>query len=107
MHVRDSIARVEAQRAAALEKERKADFARQNAEAQQAVTDAIFKQDSLPAAQYTLENDKIKLHINTQGGCIDYVDLKGYRTHDSLPLNFMERSQKLYRLELLRTKQAN
>ncbi len=86
MHVRDSIARVEAQRAAALEKERKADFARQNAEAQQAVTDAIFKQDSLPAAQYTLENDKIKLHINTQGGCIDYVDLKGYRTHDSLPL---------------------
>ncbi len=86
MHVRDSIARVEAQRAAALEKEREADFARQNAEAQQAVTDAIFKQDSLPAAQYTLENDKIKLHINTQGGCIDYVDLKGYRTHDSLPL---------------------
>ena len=88
MHVRDSIARVEAQRAAALEKERQADFAaqQQNTETQQAGTAAIFKQDSLPVEQYTLENNKIKLHINTKGGCIDYVDLKGYRTHDSLPL---------------------
>ena len=88
MHVRDSIARVEAQRAAALEKERQADFAaqQQNTETQQAGTEAIFKQASLPVEQYTLENNKIKLHINTKGGCIDYVDLKGYRTHDSLPL---------------------
>ena len=88
MHVRDSIARVEAQRAAALEKERQADFAaqQQDTETQQAGTEAIFKQDSLPVEQYTLENNKIKLHINTKGGCIDYVDLKGYRTHDSLPL---------------------
>ena len=88
MHVRDSIARVEAHRAAALEKERQADFAaqQQNTETQQAGTEAIFKQDSLPVEQYTLENNKIKLHINTKGGCIDYVDLKGYRTHDSLPL---------------------
>ena len=88
MHVRDSIARVEAQRAAALEKERQADFAaqQQNTETQQAGTEAIFKQDSLPVEQYTLENNKIKLHINTKGGCIDYVDLKGFRTHDSLPL---------------------
>ena len=88
MHVRDSIARVEAQRAAALEKERQADFAaqQQNTETLQAETGAIFKQDSLPVEQYTLENNKIKLHINTKGGCIDYVDLKGYRTHDSLPL---------------------
>lgn len=87
MHVRDSIARVEAQRAAALEKERQADFAaqQQNPETQQAI-EAIFKQDSLVVEQYTLENNKIKLHINTQGGCIDYVDLKGYRTHDSHPL---------------------
>lgn len=87
MYVRDSIARVEAQRAAALEKERQADFAaqQQSPETQQAI-EAIFKQDSLVVEQYTLENNKIKLHINTQGGCIDYVDLKGYRTHDSLPL---------------------
>ena len=88
MHVRDSIARVEAQRAAALEKEHQADFAaqQQNTETLQAETGAIFKQDSLPVEQYTLENNKIKLHINTKGGCINYVDLKGYRTHDSLPL---------------------
>lgn len=87
MHVRDSIARVEAQRAAALEKERQADFAaqQQSPETQQAI-EAIFQQDSLVVEQYTLENNKIKLHINTKGGCIDYVDLKRYRTHDSLPL---------------------
>ncbi|MFR4039297.1 MAG: membrane protein insertase YidC [Butyricimonas faecalis] len=70
-----------------MEKERQADFAaqQQSPETQQAI-EAIFKQDSLVVEQYTLENNKIKLHINTQGGCIDYVDLKGYRTHDSLPL---------------------
>ena len=87
MHVRDSIARVAAQRAAALEKERQADFAaqQQNTEAQQAGTEAIFKQDSLPVEQNTLENNKIKLHINTKGRCIDYEDLKGYRTPHSHP----------------------
>jgi len=87
MHVRDSIARVEAQRATALEKERQTDFAQQqNAEAQQLSTTLFIHQDSLPVEEYTLENDKIKLHITTKGGRIDYVDLKGYRTHDSLPL---------------------
>lgn len=86
MHRRDSIARVDAQRAAALEKERQADFASQQEVATQA-TESVFKQDSLAIEeQFTLENDKIKLHINTKGGRIDYVDLKGYRTHDSLPL---------------------
>lgn len=87
MHRRDSIARVEAQRAAALEKERQADFASQQQEATTQATASVFKQDSLAVVEeYTLENDKIKLHINTKGGRIDYVDLKGYRTHDSLPL---------------------
>ena len=87
IHRRDSIARVEAQRAAALEKERQADFASQQQEATTQATASIFKQDSLAVVEeYTLENDKIKLHINTKGGRIDYVDLKGYRTHDSLPL---------------------
>lgn len=86
MHRRDSIARVEAQRAAALEKERQADFASQQEAATQ-TAESVFKQDSLAIEeQFTLENDKIKLHINTKGGRIDYVDLKGYRTHDSLPL---------------------
>lgn len=86
MHRRDSIARVETQRAAALEKERQADFTSQQEAATQ-TAESVFKQDSLAIEeQFTLENDKIKLHINTKGGRIDYVDLKGYRTHDSLPL---------------------
>ena len=47
MHVRDSIARVEAQRAAALEKERQADF-------------AINKQHARPEEQNTKKKKKIK-----------------------------------------------
>ena len=67
MHVRDSIARVEAQRAAALEKERQADFAaqQQNTEAQQAGTEAIFKQDSLPAGR-TIHSRKQQNQITHQ-----------------------------------------
>lgn len=88
MHIRDSIARIEAQRVATLEKERQADFARQqqNTDTHQDSTAFVFKQNFQPVEEYTLENDKIKLHITTKGGRIDYVDLKGYRTHDSLPL---------------------
>lgn len=48
--------------------------------------DSVFFQDSLAEQTFTLENDKIKLHISTRGGRITYVDLKEYRTHDSLPL---------------------
>ena len=44
------------------------------------------EQDSLTEKEITLENNKIKLHINTRGGRITYVELKEYRTHDSLPL---------------------
>lgn len=86
IHRRDSIARVEAQRAAALEKQREADFASQQEATAQTATSVFTQDSSAVEEQYTLENDKIKLHINTKGGRIDYVDLKDYRTHDSLPL---------------------
>lgn len=91
IHDRDSIARVEALRAAAMEKQQRADFAlaqqQRDSNSQQTAADAIFKKDSLATVEeYTLENNKIKLHLNTKGGRIDFVDLKNYRTHDSLPL---------------------
>ncbi|MCR9011585.1 membrane protein insertase YidC [Gabonibacter chumensis] len=88
MHVRDSIARVEAQRLAAIEKQQKEDFAlsRQDSSSKTETPFSLFKQDSLTPEEFTLENNKIKLHIDSKGGRITYVDLKGYRTHDSLPL---------------------
>ena len=49
-------------------------------------TTAGFLQDSLANRTIVLENDKIKLHLATRGGRITFVDLKEYRTHDSLPL---------------------
>lgn len=88
MHVRDSIARVEAQRLAAIEKQQKEDFALSQRDSSSKIEApfSLFKQDSLTPEEFTLENNKIKLHIDSKGGRITYVDLKGYRTHDSLPL---------------------
>lgn len=81
----DSIARVNAQRerAAALQRQT---AATDSANRQTAAANAVFLQDKLENRVITLENDKIKLHISTRGGRIAYVDLKEYRTHDSLPL---------------------
>lgn len=89
MHIQDSIARVEAQKQTALERQQKADFefARQKDSSTLAQSSRIvFKQDSLIAEEFTLENDKIILHIDGKGGRINFVELKHYRTHDSLPL---------------------
>ncbi len=35
---------------------------------------------------YIIENEKIKLKINTKGGIISYAEIKNYRTYDTLPL---------------------
>ena len=89
IHRKDSIARVEAQKLAALEAQQKAAFEQamqQDSLALALASRSVFKQDSLVAETFTLENEYIKLHINGKGGRIDFVELKKYRTHDSLPL---------------------
>lgn len=89
MRLRDSIARVEAERmqqAAELEKAAFNAASRENDSLNAAASGHIFFQDNLCEKEITLENNKIKLHINTRGGRITYVELKEYRTHDSLPL---------------------
>lgn len=84
----DSIAQVERQRMALAAAQQKQDLAlsQQTDSSIQVKQDTLFAQDSLSEQTIILENDKIRLHINTRGGRIDYVDLKDYRTHDSLPL---------------------
>lgn len=79
----DSIARVERERMelAARQQQESA-----NAAAVAVQKDTIFSQDSLENKTIVLENDKVRLHIATQGGRISFVELKEYRTHDSLPL---------------------
>ena len=87
---RDSIARVEQRKMELAAQQQKEDMKLSEEEAQSNGTsikkDSVFFQDSLSNRTYTLENDKIKIHISTLGGRITYVDLKEYRTHDSLPL---------------------
>lgn len=84
----DSIARVEAMKMESVATQRKKDYelAQLNDTIQKTGQDTIFAQDSIENKLITLENDHIKLQISTQGGRIVSVDLKNYRTHDSLPL---------------------
>ncbi|MDE7374707.1 MAG: membrane protein insertase YidC, partial [Odoribacter sp.] len=79
----DSIARVEQER---MELAARQQQEKDNAAAVAVQKDTIFSQDSLENKTIILENDKVRLHIATQGGRISFVELKEYRTHDSLPL---------------------
>lgn len=83
---RDSIARVETQKMALAAQEEKKAFQLSQDTLSVPTVDTLFSQDSLEDKVITLENNLIKLHVSTKGGRISYVDLKEYRTHDSLPL---------------------
>ena len=87
MQRQDSIARVEKQKMEIAAVQRQLEMeAAANGNAAGIKRDSVFMQDSLAEQLYTLENNKIKLNISTRGGRITIVDLKEYRTHDSLPL---------------------
>lgn len=84
---KDSIAQVEQLKMTMAAKQEKTDFTDAATTTASPISrDSVFRQDTLNSRIITLENDKVKLHISTQGGRIVYVDLKEYRTHDSLPL---------------------
>ena len=116
IRLRDSIARVESLRMQQAAEQEKAAFdAARHDKSISPALENIFSQDSLTEKEITLENNKIKLHINTRGGRITYVELKEYRTHDSLPLvlwrpekstfglNFYARNKQINTEELLFT----
>ncbi len=50
---------------------------------------------------YTLENDVIKLKISSRGGKIFSVQLKEYKTHNSLPLILFQGDSNIFDLELI------
>ena len=84
---RDSIARVETVRMALAAQQEKKDFElSQETDSLKPLSPTVFVQDSLKEEIITLENNKIRLQLSTQGGRIVNVDLKEYFTHDSLPL---------------------
>lgn len=89
MHLQDSLAQVQKERMQAAAEQEKQDFnlAQTNNDSLNTnIRNSVFEQDSLQEETIILENSKIKLHLNTRGGRITFVDLKEYRTHDSLPL---------------------
>lgn len=106
---RDSIARVEAARAAQVAEQEQKDFelAGQN-DSLPKNQNTVFVQDSLTEKIITLENAKIRLRISTLGGRIVNVDLKDYCTHDSLPLILWNENKSTFGLNFYaRNKQVN
>lgn len=89
MQRQDSIVQVEQRKMELAAQQQKADMnlsQQQTPTSSNTTSDSVFVQDNIGDKIITLENDKIKLHISTRGGRITFVDLKEYRTHDSLPL---------------------
>lgn len=84
IRMQDSIAKVEAQRIAETQQENAANFVA--SQENQIEQNSLFMQDSLADRVIVLENDKIKIGVSTKGGRIVSVDLKEFRTADSLPL---------------------
>lgn len=104
----DSITKVEARKMAATAEQEKNDFAAQKNDTSVKDTNTVFTQDSLKNEIITLENDLIKIKISTKGGRIVYVDLKNYRTHDSLPLVLWQEGKTTFSLDFYaKNKQIN
>lgn len=105
----DSIARVEARKIAEAAQQEKNDFALQQSDSSLVKnTDTIFAQDSLKDRIITLENELIELRVSAKGGRIVYVDLKNYRTHDSLPLVLWQEDKTTFGLDFYaKNKQIN
>lgn len=108
---RDSIAKVETQKMMLAAEQEKKDFQlaqQSDTTVKKGVENTVFSQDSLENKIITLENAKIKLYISTKGGRICYVDLKKYRTHDSLPLVLWQENQSTFGLNFYaRNQQIN
>ncbi|MDR0544622.1 MAG: membrane protein insertase YidC [Odoribacteraceae bacterium] len=95
-HQRDSIARAEARREAT---EREKNAFRQAQQEQITTTPATpFGPPATETQTIVLENSRIKLHLDTRGGAITRVELKEYRTHDSLPLVLWKEGQSAFGL---------
>jgi YidC/Oxa1 family membrane protein insertase len=50
------------------------------------------------AEEIIIENEKYKAIVNTRGGLLTYLEIKGYQTYDSLPLVMFEQSKSLQNL---------
>lgn len=106
----DSIVKVETRRMelAAEQQRKNFELAQQNDSTAVVSRDSVFTQDSLTDRLITLENEKIKLQISTKGGRIVFVDLKEYRTHDSLPLVLWKNNETTFGLNFYaKNKQIN
>ncbi|MDP4291260.1 MAG: membrane protein insertase YidC, partial [Bacteroidota bacterium] len=104
-HKNDSIAAVQGQLAAAaktnqLKGSDAADSVKKDSLNQKTVTGAFAKSSRGENKVYTLENDVVKLQIDTKGGRIAQADLKKYLTYDKLPLTLFTRDSSEFNISL-------
>lgn len=106
---RDSIAKVEAEKAFELQK-----LEAERAAQASVITDTVQQQEALQAkvdefgafgvaavgeeAFSTLENNQVKITFSNKGGRIYSVELKDYQTHDSLPLMLFDGPETVFGL---------
>ena len=83
MQMLDSITRVENSKLQAAEIQSEINNLQEKINS---VASSGFLQEGLQDQDIVLENDKIRLQLSTKGGRIGSVELKEYKTHDSLPL---------------------
>ncbi len=110
-HKRDSIAQVEAQRAVEQQKLLEQQEQQQTATDVTSTTDqnqlkqskidefGVFGNAAIGEEKFTtLENNQIKITFSNKGGRIYSVEVKGYQTHDSLPLILFDGPETLFGL---------
>ena len=103
-HKQDSITAIQAKTAALTKTEQKetivSDSVKKDSLVQKSISGAFAKSSRGENKVYTLENDVIKLQIDTKGGRIGQADLKKYLTYDKLPVTLFTRDSSEFNINL-------
>lgn len=103
-HTQDSITSIQTKLAVVPKTEQKAvivsDSVKKDSLVQKTIPGAFAKSSRGENKVYTLENDVIKLQIDTKGGRIAQADLKKYVTYDKLPLTLFTRDSSEFNISL-------
>jgi len=103
-HKQDSITAIQAKTAAVTKTDQKeaivSDTVKKDSVAQKSISGAFAKSSHGDNKVFTLENEVLKLQIDTKGGRISQADLKKYTTFDKLPLTLFTRDSSVFNISL-------
>lgn len=103
-HKQDSITAIQSKIAAVSKVEQKetivSDTVKKDSLAQKTIPGAFAKSSLGENKTYILENDVIRLQIDSKGGRISQADLKNYLTYDKLPLTLFTKDSSEFNIPL-------